>query len=32
MKEWQSKRRSREATVKIRATRGKMKFEVEDGL
>jgi hypothetical protein len=27
MKEWQSKRRSREATVRIRATRGQMKFE-----
>ena len=27
MKEWQSKRRSRQATVKIRATRPQMKFE-----
>jgi hypothetical protein len=27
MKEWQSKRRSREATVRIRATRAQMKFE-----
>jgi hypothetical protein len=32
MKEWQSKRRSREATVRIRAARPQMKFELVDGL